>query len=105
MLAQIIERAVLQRSHRDLLVAGPGQEDDRRAIGAAAQTFQPVESIRFAQYVVKQHDVVDRQVMVVIDIALRYRIPFGNLGVGPFDRDVLAHQQPEILGVINHQHV
>jgi hypothetical protein len=103
LLALVVVGPRLHRLDGDHLVAGAGQEQDLRAIGAGLELRQPLEAIAVlaSEHVVQDHDVVASEREVGPGNGLRLRVVVVDVGVRPLGRHVMREQRVQVLVVVD----
>ena len=103
LLAQIVVRAVFHRAHRGHLVAGAGEEDDRRAIRALLELVQPFQPVAAAEHVIQDHHVVTAERKRRVRHVTRERVILLDLGIRPFLHEMALQQVAQVLVVVDDQ--
>ncbi len=101
LLALVVIGTRLHRAHGDDLVAGAGEEQDLRAVGALLQPLQPFEAVAAAEHVVEDHRLVGAQRELGPRKVTLERVVFVDDPVGPALPDVMGEQAAQIRIVVD----
>ncbi len=101
LLALVVVGARLHRAHGDDLVAGAGEEQDLRAVGALLEPLQPLEAVAAPEHVVEDHRLVGTQRELRRGKVVLQRVVLVDDPVRPALLDVVAEQVAQVRIVVD----